>query len=63
MPIAETFTFVDDDGTSLSDVARLDTMVTVVDAFNFLRDSARPTRSPNAALQQAKRTTARWSNC
>ncbi|MEW6346058.1 MAG: GTP-binding protein [Pseudomonadota bacterium] len=40
MPIAETFTFVDDDGTSLSDVARLDTMVTVVDAFNFLRDYA-----------------------
>jgi G3E family GTPase len=40
MPIAETFTFVDDDGTSLADVARLDTMVTVVDAFNFLRDYA-----------------------
>src|SRR5258706_8176550 len=40
MPIAETFTFVDDDGVSLSDVARLDTMVTVVDAFNFLRDYA-----------------------
>jgi G3E family GTPase len=38
MPIAETFTFVDDDGVSLSDVAQLDTMVTVVDAFNFLRD-------------------------
>lgn len=38
MPIAETFTFVDNDGASLSDVARLDTMVTVVDAFNFLRD-------------------------
>ncbi|MFT4063274.1 GTP-binding protein [Paraburkholderia sp.] len=38
MPIAETFAFVDDDGASLSDVARLDTMVTVVDAFNFLRD-------------------------
>jgi G3E family GTPase len=38
MPIAETFTFVDDDGASLSDVTRLDTMVTVVDAFNFLRD-------------------------
>ncbi|MBT2791648.1 GTP-binding protein [Paraburkholderia strydomiana] len=38
MPIAETFTFVGDDGASLSDVARLDTMVTVVDAFNFLRD-------------------------
>ncbi|WP_323119285.1 GTP-binding protein [Burkholderia alba] len=38
MPIAETFTFVDDDGTTLGDLARLDTMVTVVDAFNFLRD-------------------------
>ncbi|NIF55960.1 GTP-binding protein [Burkholderia sp. Ax-1724] len=40
MPIAETFAFVDDDGASLSDIARLDTMVTVVDAFNFLRDYA-----------------------
>ncbi|WP_114813972.1 zinc metallochaperone GTPase ZigA [Paraburkholderia kururiensis] len=40
MPIAETFTFVDDDGVSLAEVARLDTMVTVVDAFNFLRDYA-----------------------
>ncbi|WP_233804372.1 GTP-binding protein [Paraburkholderia sp. HP33-1] len=39
--IAETFTFVDDnDGASLADVARLDTMVTIVDAFNFLRDYA-----------------------
>ncbi|RDU98513.1 GTP-binding protein [Trinickia dinghuensis] len=40
MPIAETFTFTDDDGRTLADVARLDTMVTVVDAFNFLRDYA-----------------------
>ncbi|SMG37441.1 zinc metallochaperone GTPase ZigA [Paraburkholderia susongensis] len=40
MPIAETFAFIDDDGASLSDLARLDTMVTVVDAFNFLRDYA-----------------------
>ncbi len=41
MPIAETFTFVDDDGSTLEDVARLDTMVTVIDAFNFLHDYAR----------------------
>ncbi|KGC82615.1 hypothetical protein DM75_5226 [Burkholderia mallei] len=41
MPIAETFTFVDDDGSALEDVARLDTMVTVIDAFNFLHDYAR----------------------
>ncbi|MEJ1170861.1 zinc metallochaperone GTPase ZigA [Variovorax sp. CCNWLW235] len=38
LPVAETFTFADEDGKSLADVARLDTMVTVVDAFNFLRD-------------------------
>ena len=38
MPVAETFTFADEQGTSLSDVARLDTMVTVVDGLNFLRD-------------------------
>ncbi|MFA8325348.1 GTP-binding protein [Burkholderia ubonensis] len=38
MPIAETFTFVGDDGKSLGELARLDTLVTVVDAFNFLRD-------------------------
>lgn len=39
LPIAETFTFRDEDsGRSLSDIARLDTMVTVVDAVNFLRD-------------------------
>lgn len=38
LPVAETFTFEDEDGLSLSDVARLDTMVTVVDAVNFLTD-------------------------
>lgn len=38
LPVAETFTFADEDGVSLSDVAKLDTMVTVVDAVNFLRD-------------------------
>lgn len=38
LPVAETFTFADEDGVSLSDVAKLDTMVTVVDAVNFLTD-------------------------
>ena len=38
LPIAETFTFADEEGISLSDIARLDTMVTVVDAVNFLKD-------------------------
>jgi G3E family GTPase len=38
LPVAATFEFRDEDGKSLSDVARLDTMVTVVDAANLLRD-------------------------
>jgi G3E family GTPase len=38
LPVAATFDFRDEDGESLSDVARLDTMVTVVDAVNLLRD-------------------------
>ena len=40
LPVAETFTFAGEDGKSLGDVARLDTMVTVVDAFSFLHDYA-----------------------
>lgn len=38
LPVAETFTFRDEAGTSLTDIARLDTMVTVVDGVNFLLD-------------------------
>ena len=38
LPVAETFTFADENGISLGDVATLDTMVTVVDAVNFLTD-------------------------
>jgi len=38
LPVAETFTFEDENGNSLSDFANLDTMVTVVDCLNFLRD-------------------------
>ena len=40
LPVAETFTFTDDQGRCLNEIARLDTLVTVVDAFNFLRDYA-----------------------
>lgn len=38
LPVAETFTFADEDGKSLSEISRLDSMVTVVDALNFLKD-------------------------
>ncbi|TGL37815.1 zinc metallochaperone GTPase ZigA [Leptospira perdikensis] len=38
LPIAETFTFADENGVSLSDIVSLDSMITVVDAVNFLKD-------------------------
>jgi G3E family GTPase len=38
MPVAATFAFARDDGATLDGVARLDTMVTVVDAANFLAE-------------------------
>jgi len=38
LPVAATFEFRDEAGDSLMDVARLDTMVTVVDAVNLLKD-------------------------
>ena len=38
IPVAQTFTFEDEEGVSLSHISRLDTMVTVVDAASFLRD-------------------------
>ena len=38
IPVAQTFTFEDENGISLSQVSRLDTMVTVVDVASFLGD-------------------------
>ncbi|MGC4252316.1 MAG: GTP-binding protein [Sphingobium sp.] len=38
LPVASTFSFRDEAGMSLGDVSRLDTMVTVVDALNLLKD-------------------------
>jgi len=38
LPVAMTFDFADENGNSLSDVARLDTMVTVIDSKHFLED-------------------------
>lgn len=42
MPVAETFFFRNEAGFSLEDIARLDTMVTVVDAANFERNFGTP---------------------
>ncbi|MCB9764790.1 MAG: GTP-binding protein [Alphaproteobacteria bacterium] len=38
LPVAQTFSFVDAEGRSLAERARLDTLVTVVDAQRFLED-------------------------
>ena len=38
LPVAQTFSFADEDGRSLLELTRLDTMVTVVDGKNFLND-------------------------
>jgi G3E family GTPase len=40
LPVASTFEFRDENGNSLSDVVRLDSMVTVVDAASLLKDYA-----------------------
>jgi G3E family GTPase len=52
LPVAETFTFRDEHGVSLSDIARLDTMVTVVDAgaFNAMCDAAPQLRDVGESL-------------
>ncbi len=42
LPVAATFTFVDETGRSLCEVAHLDTMVTVIDASSFLDDIGSP---------------------
>jgi G3E family GTPase len=38
MPVAETFDFEDEEGFSLKEIAQLDTMVTVVDSYNFSKN-------------------------
>jgi len=54
MPVAETFMFEDETGNSLSSVARLDTLVTVVDGFNFLKDyqAAEDLKSKNLEISE-----------
>jgi G3E family GTPase len=37
LPVAQTFTFADEEGHGLQELTRLDTMVTVIDAANFLQ--------------------------
>ncbi|WP_309112783.1 GTP-binding protein [Saccharothrix sp.] len=54
MPVAATFEWTFEDGTSLSDHARLDTMVTVVDASQFLAEVERGDRLDQRGLEAAE---------
>ncbi len=63
MPIAATFDFRDAEGQSLSDVARLDTMVTVVDAINLTRDFSSHDFLRDRGESLGEETTARWLTC
>lgn len=59
MPVAETFTFQDDQGSSLSDLSKLDTLVTVVDGPRFWKDYSEGVelkRRGLAANEQDQRT-------
>ncbi len=59
LPVASTFEFRDEDGFSLSDYTRLDTMVTVVDGANFLKNytSAKKLKETKESLgEQDERT-------
>jgi G3E family GTPase len=51
MPVAATFHVRDEQGFSLGDIARLDTLVTVVDGENFLRDFAATDRLADRGQQ------------
>ncbi|MDQ1012148.1 G3E family GTPase [Streptomyces sp. V4I23] len=58
LPVAETFTFVNEQGRALSDIAALDTMVTVVDGVNFLdnyRSGGRLDADVTAAVPDGER--------
>jgi G3E family GTPase len=59
LPVAETFFFTDESGQSLARLARLDTMVTVVDAGHFLQDfeQADSLHDRKAALNEADERT------
>lgn len=54
LPVATTFAFIDETGNTLSNVAQLDTMVTLVDATKFLDDlrSTDDLREREAALSE-----------
>ena len=50
LPVAETFSFTDENGQSLSEIAQLDTLVTVVDAARVMHDLQSTDELPDRGL-------------
>lgn len=63
MPVAATFAFARDDGATLGDLARLDTMVTVVDAANFLPELTNGDELVERDWTSTRTTNARSATC
>ena len=63
LPVAETFTFEDEKGESLSQFARLDTLVTVVDGVNFIQQYQQAQSLQEAGKAWARTICAAWRIC
>ena len=61
--MAATFDFRDEEGESLSDVSRLDTMVTVVDAVNLLNDYSSHDFLSDRGEHLARKMIGHWCTC
>ena len=58
VPVAQTFSFIDENnGIDLSRFSYVDTMVTVVDAYNFLKDFGSPERLVDRKLSDIEEMT------
>ena len=63
LPVATTFDFRDEQGQSLADVAQLDTMVTVVDAANLIKNYSSTDFIRDHGESLGKKMSERWSIC
>jgi len=63
LPVATTFDFRDEERHSLSDVSQLDTMVTVVDAANLIKNYSSTDFLHDRVKALEKKTGERWWTC
>lgn len=64
VPVAQTFSYADEDlGINLSSICRLDTMVTVVDAYRFWQDFTSGESLLDRQERQGIQMSAKWWTC